>query len=209
MKAPGTIFIVSAPSGAGKTSLVKALVQKLNHAVPSISHTTRPKRPNEVDGENYHFISYDDFVNMIDNDEFLEYARVFENFYGTSIQAVIEQIEAGLDVILEIDWQGAQIIREKFHPNTVSVFIVPPSRQALHKRLLERDQDDAKTIEHRMSKATAEISHYQEFEYLVVNDDFTIALDELCAIFTTHRLHRLKQEKRHQKLLADLMTESE
>jgi len=202
----GTLYIVSAPSGAGKTSLVKALLQQDSGIRVSVSHTTRDMRPGEVDGQDYNFVTLADFEQMIGEQLFLEHAQVFTNRYGTSRQWVEEQLQAGIDVILEIDWQGAEQVR-KLMPEAVSVFILPPSRDALEQRLNGRGQDDAEVIAHRMSEAVSEMSHYNEFDYLVINDDFDQALVELQAIFVAERAKLAKQQLRHQSLLADLLSD--
>jgi guanylate kinase len=177
----GNLFIISAPSGAGKTSLVKALVDSTPEVVVSVSHTTREMRPGEVDGENYFFSSYDKFLQMIKKNEFLEYAKVFGHFYGTSIASVEQQLEQGLKVILEIDWQGAEQVREQIY-GTQSIFILPPSKQELQARLRGRGQDSEETIIRRMRDAESEISHFDEFDHIVLNDDFDQALHDLTAL---------------------------
>lgn len=178
-----TLFIVSGPSGSGKTSLVKALTEKVSDAVASVSHTTRPRRPGEVDGKDYFFTSVAGFADMIEKGEFLEHAEVFGNFYGTSQSSVQCQLEEGFKVILEIDWQGAQQTRRQMH-NTTSIFILPPSRTALESRLRNRGQDSDETVSARMRKAQSEISHCDEFDYVVLNDDFDHALQELVCLFS-------------------------
>lgn len=190
---PGTLFLISAPSGAGKTSLVDALITKStqqNSAVPdssrlcvSVSHTTRPMRPGEEDGINYHFINPETFTQMKTNDDFLENAEVFGNFYGTSRTWVEDRLQQGWDVILEIDWQGAAQV-QKLMPLAVSIFILPPSLQALRERLTNRGQDDSNVIEGRMAEAVNEISHYKLADYIVVNDRFELASEELTAIMS-------------------------
>lgn len=178
---PGIPIIVSAPSGAGKTSLVSALVKELPNLKVSISHTTRAIRPGEVDGVNYHFISTAEFEKKIAENEFLEYAKVFKNYYGTSRQWLSEELQQGSDVILEIDWQGAQQVRQ-FFSEALSIFIFPPSLTVLETRLIQRGQDDANTIAIRLQEARHEMSHFPEFDYLVINDDFQTALIELKSI---------------------------
>lgn len=182
----GTLFIVSAPSGAGKTSLVRALLERLDGIEVSVSHTTRPKRPGEVDGVNYHFVDVPAFEAMIERGDFVEHARVFDNYYGTSRPAVQARLAAGQDVILEIDWQGARQVREQF-PKAQSVFILPPSRATLEARLTGRGTDDAEVIARRMRDAISEMSHYDEYDHVIINDDFAVALDELCALVLTSR----------------------
>lgn len=202
--AAGTLFVVSAPSGAGKTSLVKALLEATPGLTVSVSHTTRAPRPGESDGADYHFVDAARFDAMVEAGEFLEHARVFDNQYGTSRAAVVERLQAGEDVILEIDWQGARQVRAMV-PGCVGIFILPPSRQALEERLQGRGQDDAAVVARRMRDAEAEISHYAEFDYLVVNDDFDTALAELGAVVTASRLRREVQTVRHAGMLQELL----
>jgi guanylate kinase len=200
----GTLYIISAPSGAGKTSLVRELVSGNEHIVVSVSHTTRAMRPGEQDGVDYHFVARDAFLEMVDSSAFLEHARVFDNYYGTSQQHVEQQLLSGHDVILEIDWQGARQVRKLF-PEAVSVFILPPSLNALKQRLNSRGQDSDETIERRMNDAVNEMSHYAEFDYLLVNDDFEAALQQLRCIFSANRLRQLHQQRNLEKLLIDLL----
>ena len=200
----GTLFIVSAPSGAGKTSLVKVLLTRLSGLAVSVSHTTREPRPGEQNGVDYHFVGRSEFETMVAAGEFLEHARVFDNFYGTSRRAVVEQLEAGRDVILEIDWQGARQVRGSA-PQAVSVFILPPSRETLRERLKGRGQDSEQVIERRMRDAISEMSHYGEYQYLVFNDDFEQAVAELQALFVAQRLRLEAQEQRHASSLRGLL----
>nr|WP_010132102.1 guanylate kinase [Microbulbifer agarilyticus] len=200
----GTLYTVSAPSGAGKTSLVKALIEADTQVTVSVSHTTRPMRPGEIDGINYHFVDHDGFASMLQENAFLEHAQVFENFYGTSKAWVEETLASGRDVILEIDWQGAQQVR-KLMPQTVGIFILPPSQQALHERLTGRGQDDQAVIDKRMAQAIDEMSHYVETDYLVINDDFTTALNELRAIMVAERQRLARQQEQHAGLLQSLL----
>lgn len=179
--ATGILFIISAPSGAGKTSLVAELLNNMSNIKASISHTTRDRRPGEVDAVNYHFASREQFLEMIEQDAFLEHAEVFGNFYGTSQQWVADTLASGEDVILEIDWQGAAQVRKLF-PDSTSIFILPPSKQALRERLHKRAQDDAEVIEKRVAAATEEMSHYIEADFMVVNDDFDTALQQMISI---------------------------
>ncbi|HEY8569160.1 guanylate kinase [Microbulbifer sp.] len=200
----GTLYTVSAPSGAGKTSLVKALIEADTQVTVSVSHTTRPMRPGEIDGINYHFVDRDGFVAMLGENAFLEHAQVFENYYGTSKAWVEETLASGRDVILEIDWQGAEQVR-RLMPETVGIFILPPSQQALLERLTGRGQDDQGVIDKRMAQAINEMSHYVETDYLIINDDFTTALGELRAIMVAERQRLVRQQERHTALLQSLL----
>jgi guanylate kinase len=201
----GTLFTISAPSGAGKTSLVAALLNEMDNIGVSVSHTTRSSRPGEENGVNYHFVSHAEFQTMLENNDFLEHAQVFDNFYGTSQHWVKQSLNQGEDVILEIDWQGAEQVR-RLMPDTVSIFILPPSKQTLQQRLTQRGQDDDSIIARRMADAVAEMSHYLESDYLVINDDFQTALAELKAIVTSQRLRLQAQRQRHTQLLDDLLS---
>ena len=203
----GHLLIVAAPSGAGKTSLVNALVDTSAHVELAISHTTRAPRPGEVDGTHYHFIDPDTFAKMVDQDAFIEHASVFGNRYGTSRAAVEPHIRDGKDVILEIDWQGARQVRSTM-PDCVSAFVLPPSRETLLERLRDRAQDAPEVIERRMRAARDELAHHDEFDYLIVNDDFDIALAELRSVLTALRLKFDVQARRHAELLADLLAHS-
>lgn len=205
MSHSGTLFTISAPSGAGKTSLVAALLERCEHLQVSVSHTTRTQRPGETDGVNYHFVTEAAFAEMLEQTEFLEHARVFGNLYGTSQRWVEDQLSRGIDVILEIDWQGAAQVR-RLLPATCSIFILPPSRMTLLQRLTARGQDDAAIIESRMAEAVEEMSHYVESDYLVVNDDFELALAQLQAIVTSQRLATDRQRQRLTDLLDDLLS---
>ncbi len=200
----GTLFTVSAPSGAGKTSLVGALVKSNPEVCVSVSHTTRSMRPGEVEGVNYHFVSRDQFETMLAAGDFLEHAQVFGNLYGTSQNWVIETLKQGVDVILEIDWQGAQQVR-RLMPETVSLFILPPSLACLRQRLTSRGQDDESVINARMAEAISEMSHYPEADYLIINDDFTVALAQFQALVTCQHLRLERQTQRHEQLLKDLL----
>lgn len=204
MNSKGILYTVSAPSGAGKTSLVQALVESNPEVCVSVSHTTRPMRPGEQDGVNYHFIDRDQFESMLEESAFLEHARVFNNLYGTSRHWVEETLNKGMDVILEIDWQGARQVREQL-PDTVSLFILPPSLAALRQRLTGRGQDDPQVIESRMSEAISEISHYRDADYLIINDDFTTALAQFQALITSQHLRRDRQEQIHAEMLTELL----
>lgn len=201
----GTLYIIAAPSGAGKTSLVKQLVADTANLTVSISHTTRAMRPGEADGQDYYFVSVAKFQAMLAGQAFLEHAQVFDNFYGTARQTVQDNLNQGLDVILEIDWQGAQQIKCLL-PDSLGIFILPPSIAVLEQRLRGRGQDDEAIIARRMRDAVAEMSHYREFDYLVVNDDFALALQELKSIITSQRLLRVRQEQQYQALLAALLS---
>lgn len=200
----GNLYIVSAPSGAGKTSLVKALLEAEPRVRVSVSHTTRPMRPGEVDGVNYHFVSREQFTAMLEQDAFLEHAQVFDNFYGTSQHWVEQTLAEGYDLILEIDWQGAQQVR-RLLPQAKSIFILPPTQEALRHRLTNRGQDSGEIIERRMRDAVSEMSHYVEFDYLVINDDFGHALQDLKAIFRANQLLQAPQQMRHGGLLSELL----
>jgi guanylate kinase len=205
MANPGTLFIVSAPSGAGKTSLVEALVDRCPQVCVSVSHTTRAMRPGEQDGASYHFVTEAAFLEMLSRSAFLEHAQVFENYYGTSQEWVDGKLRDGRDVILEIDWQGAEQIKRQ-RPDSVAVFILPPSREALLQRLTKRGQDDEAVIDSRMAKAVDELSHYPQSDYIVVNDNFDQALDELQSIVDCQKLRTESQVERCQSLLVDLMS---
>ncbi len=205
MKAHGTLYTVSAPSGAGKTSLVKALVESEANVKVSVSHTTRPMRPGEQEGVNYHFVSQSQFAEMLDDSSFLEHAQVFKNFYGTSQAWVAQTLAEGVDVVLEIDWQGAQQIR-KLMPETVGVFIVPPSKEALRERLTGRGQDSKAIIDGRMDEAKSELSHYAECDYLIVNDSFDQALIDFKAIVSAQRLKLDRQMQKCEALLTSLLS---
>ena len=200
----GTLYIVSAPSGAGKTSLVKALIDAQPQVRVSVSHTTRAMRPGEVDGVNYHFVSREEFLERLAQDEFLEHAEVFGNLYGTSQRWLEQTLAEGFDLILEIDWQGAQQVR-KLMPQAKSIFILPPTQEALRQRLNNRGQDSEEIIERRMREAVSEMSHYVEYDYLVINDDFSHALSDLQSIFRANRLHQQSQQQRYRQLLEQLL----
>ena len=201
----GKLFIVSAPSGAGKTSLVKALVDAHSQVTVSISHTTRNMRPGEVDGKDYFFTCVQDFKQMIKQNEFIEYAKVFDHYYGTSLRSVEMQLAKGLKVILEIDWQGAAQVRERIS-DTQSIFILPPSKAELEKRLRGRGQDSEEIIARRMRDAENEISHYQEFDYIILNDDFDQALKELTSLVVEDVWYEPISEDKLQALTSDLLS---
>jgi guanylate kinase len=198
----GKLYIISAPSGAGKTSLVKQLRAETSDLAVSVSHTTRAMRPGETDAVDYFFVAVEQFKTMIAEQAFLEHAQVFDNFYGTAQQTVETNLAQGLDVILEIDWQGAAQVKRML-PDCVSIFILPPSIEILRQRLQNRGQDNEEIIARRMRDAVTEMSHYPEFDYLVVNDDFNLALNQLKSIIIANRL----QQKRQQSLLAPLLND--
>jgi guanylate kinase len=200
----GTLYIISAPSGAGKTSLVKALLEQLDGISVSVSHTTRAPRPGEQDGVDYHFIDMAEFERLVAAGEFLEHAQVFDNYYGTRRATVVERLEAGEDVILEIDWQGARQVFEAF-PQAVKVFILPPSREALHQRLTGRGQDSDEVIARRMADAVSEMRHFDEYHYLIFNVDFATALTDLVALFRARRLRGEAQQQRYAAALQALL----
>ncbi|TQF66710.1 guanylate kinase [Pseudoalteromonas luteoviolacea] len=200
----GNLFILSAPSGAGKSSLIKALLEKQANIKVSVSHTTRAPRPGENNGEHYHFVNVEEFKALIEKGDFFEWAQVFENYYGTSKQAIEDQLNNGIDVFLDIDWQGARQVRELM-PDVKTVFILPPSRSELEKRLNNRGQDSQEVIAGRMAEAKSESSHYDEFDYVIVNDDFNTALEELEHIVVAARLQTKTQQTRHKDLIAQLL----
>jgi len=205
------LFIIAAPSGCGKTSLVEALIKKTKNLCVSVSHTTRPPRPDEVNGINYYFISINEFEEMIKNNAFVEHATVFDNHYGSSTKLINEKLDEGIDLILEIDWQGARQVKENM-PNAISIFILPPSNEALLGRLKQRAQDNEETINKRMSDAQNQMQHFNEFDYLVINDDFNSALNDLNLIICRpdkaserFNLSLSEQSKKHIKLLKKLI----
>ncbi|URJ84650.1 guanylate kinase [Pasteurella multocida] len=205
--AQGNLYILSAPSGAGKSSLISALLnqQQDNKMMVSVSHTTRQPRPGEQEGVHYYFVSVEAFESLIEQDLFLEYAKVFGgNYYGTSLPAIEENLAKGIDVFLDIDWQGAQQIRQKV-PNVKSIFILPPSLVELERRLIGRGQDSTEVIAARMSKAIDEISHYNEYDYVIVNDVFEQALADFQAILRAERLTLAHQQKQNQALIEQLL----
>lgn len=205
MNRTGTLYIVSAPSGAGKTSLVQALTQRDPRLQVSVSHTTRAMRPGEKNGEDYWFVDEGEFLAMREQDDFLENASVFGNYYGTARSSVEASLADGKDVILEIDWQGAEQVRAQA-PDSLSIFILPPSRETLRERLEKRGQDQAEIIEKRMAEAVTEMSHYADYDYLVVNDDFETAIKNLQAILDARRLEMVAQESACADLLQDLLS---
>ena len=199
----GTLFIISAPSGAGKTSLVAELLKRLDNIQVSVSHTTRSSRSGETDGLDYHFVSHQQFETMVEEQQFVEHAKVHHNYYGTSEEWLKNTLHSGIDVILEIDWQGAQQVRNKF-PNSKSIFILPPSKQALLDRLKGRGQDSDAVIQQRYAAAKEEMSHYNEANYLVINDQFELACMQLQSIIEAKRSEVNNQS--HEKLLIDLLS---
>ena len=204
MSESGILFIVSAPSGAGKTSLLRQLVPADERLRMSVSHATRAMRPGEEDGVHYHFVTTERFEALVEEGAFLEHARVFDNYYGTSENAVRGQLARDLDLVLEIDWQGARQVRQRF-PEAVSVFVVPPSIEALRERLSGRGQDSEEIVERRMADARSELSHFPEYDYLVINDDFDTALAELQAIVRSERLREPRQAGRFADVLATML----
>ncbi|OKP03582.1 guanylate kinase [Xenorhabdus eapokensis] len=204
----GTLYIVSAPSGAGKSSLIQALLktQPMYDTQVSVSHTTRQTRPGENHGEHYFFVTVDEFQNMINHDEFLEYACVFGNYYGTSRKVIEDTLASGVDVFLDIDWQGAQQIRQKM-PTARSIFILPPSKEELLRRLRGRGQDSEEVIAKRMAQAIAEMEHYNEYDYVIINDDFNTALADLQSIIRSERLRLDRQTQRHDALISKLLAD--
>ncbi|WP_109512204.1 guanylate kinase [Pseudomonas ovata] len=201
----GTLYIVSAPSGAGKTSLVSALIKDQPQIRLSVSHTTRAMRPGEVNGVNYHFVERADFLAMIEQGDFLEQAEVFGNLYGTSQSSLQQILDEGHDLILEIDWQGAEQVRNLM-PDARSIFILPPSQEALRQRLNNRGQDSDEIIEGRMREAVSEMSHFAAYDYLIINDHFAQALEDLKAIFRANRLTQTHQQQQHRVLLSQLLS---
>ncbi|MFK7890139.1 MAG: guanylate kinase [Granulosicoccus sp.] len=197
------MFIVSAPSGAGKTSLVRRAIADLDDLVVAVSHTTRRQRPVEHDGEDYFFTTREQFERMIDSDQFLEYANVFGHYYGTSMEAVNGALSQGQDVILEIDWQGAAQVRQKL-ADVISIFILPPSRSTLLQRLRKRGQDSDAVIIERTAEAVLEMKQYHHADYLIVNDDFDQALNELKAVVLSHRVQKSRQALKHAGLITSL-----
>ncbi len=201
----GTLFIITAPSGAGKTSLVNRLLEEMADIEVSISYTTRPKRPSEHEGVAYHFVDNEEFNKMLAQNVFLEHAIVFSHQYGTSKEWVKQKLTAGIDVILEIDWQGAQQVK-KLVPEAVLIFIMPPSQRVLRERLINRAQDEPDVIETRLKALKEEMSHCHEFDYLVVNENFQKALFELKTIIQAERLKYIKQSQKFKDILDNLLS---
>ena len=208
MSMRGTLFVVAAPSGAGKSSIVNAVLARDPQLRLSISFTSRAARPGERHAQHYHFVSADEFQAMIDAGDFFEHARVHGDWKGTARQSVEPQLATGRDVLLEIDWQGARQVRSKI-PNAVSVFILPPSRKALEERMRKRGQDTEEVIQQRLAAARDEMSHYGEFDYVIVNEDFDTAVREMCSIFTASRLRKDAQVARHARLITSLLVDDE
>ncbi|RYY79627.1 MAG: guanylate kinase [Moraxellaceae bacterium] len=200
----GLLFVVAAASGTGKTSLVKALLDRMSDIHVSVSHTTRPQRPGELAGIHYHFTTVDHFLGLVNEGGFIEYAEVFGNYYGTSQAEVKKQLEAGHDVLLEIDWQGAEQVRRLF-PESKQIFIMPPSQYDLRERLSARAQDSLEVIEQRLAGAITDMQQYTNFDYLVINDVFDRALHDIESIIHACRLTVNQQATRHQKLIAALL----
>ena len=205
----GTLFIISAASGVGKTSLVKTIINKLDNIMLSISHTTRVKRPKEQDCLDYFFVSTEQFLNMENTKEFLETAKIFDNYYGTSKQFVINTLKQGIDVILEIDYQGTKQIKQQFDKsdvNCLSIFILPPSLKVLSERLKKRKQDDYNIIQKRLNNAKKEMLNYSHYDYLIINDDFNKAVQDISNIISAERLTVSKQRCVHAQLINNLLT---
>lgn len=200
----GNLYVIAAPSGAGKTTLVKALIESIPKLTVSISHTTRPKRTNEVDGVNYYFIDSAAFHHMIEHADFLEYATIFDHLYGTSKTWVEETLAKGIDVILEIDWQGHLQIKKLF-PASIGIFILPPSLNDLQDRLKKRNQDRPQVIKKRIANVHETVSHIYEFEYVVMNDDFIRALNDLTMIIEAGRLTKRRQVAKFEKLISNFL----
>ena len=204
----GTLYIVAAPSGAGKSSIVNAVLARDPQIALSISFTSRQPRPGERHAQHYNFVTADEFKAMIRAGDFFEYAQVHGDWKGTARQSVEPQLAAGKDVLLEIDWQGARQVRDKV-PDAVAVFILPPSRQALEQRMRNRGQDSEAVIQQRLAAAREEMSHFDEFDYVIVNEVFDAAVDDMCAIFTASRLRREAQVTRHEGLIAALLADGD
>lgn len=200
----GNLFIISAPSGAGKSTLINALLKQHADMQLSVSHTTRSPRPGESNGVQYHFTDVPAFKQLIEQQQFIEWAEVFGNYYGTSKAALADKLAQGIDVFLDIDWQGARQIKQQL-PFVITIFILPPSVEALEQRLNQRGQDSAEVIAGRMAKARDEISHAGEYDYWVVNDDLELALQQFSGIILTQRLKQNKQALRQQKLISGLL----
>ncbi len=201
----GLLFVVSAASGTGKTSLVKALLERVSNLHVSVSHTTRPQRPGELEGVHYHFTSQKEFLAQVEQAGFIEYAEVFGNYYGTSQDTVKQQLAKGHDVLLEIDWQGAEQVRRLF-PESKQIFILPPSQFDLRQRLSNRGTDSVEVIEHRLSCAVQDMQQFINFDYVIINDDFNKALNDLASVIIANRLVLTQQAERHQDMIQKLIT---
>ena len=201
----GLLFVVSAASGTGNTSLVKALLDRVTNLHVSVSHTTRGQRPGELDGVHYHFTEKDSFLTLVEQGGFIEYAEVFGNYYGTAQATVKEQLAKGHDVLLEIDWQGAQQVRKLF-PDSKQIFILPPSQFDLRQRLSNRGTDSVEVIERRLGCAVEDMQQYVNFDYVIINDDFNKALHDLESVIIANRLVITQQASRHQKMISELIT---
>jgi len=204
----GTLFIIAAPSGAGKTSLVKAIIEQVDNIDVSISHTTRGSRHDEKDGVDYHFTDENEFKTLIKENRFLEYAKVYDNYYGTSRDWVEQELASGKNIILEIDWQGAQQIKSQLR-NSIGIFILPPDYQTLRSRLVGRQNDELEIIERRMNAAREEISHYKEFDYIVINDNFEQALSEIKTIITATNLGSCRQSAFYDDFVGQIMAQKD
>ncbi|ETX12073.1 guanylate kinase [Marinomonas ushuaiensis DSM 15871] len=204
-KHKGNLFILSAPSGAGKSTLYKALLKQDENVRISVSHTTRAARAGEEDGREYYFTDVESFLDMIAEDAFFEHAQVFDNYYGTSKASVFEMLEQGIDVILEIDWQGARQVRQ-LYPNAIGIFILPPSLASLEERLKKRATDTEDVIQRRMAKAVNEMSHYDEYDFVIINDDFDSALSQMSSIFMAMRAKTTVIEQKNSNLINDLLS---
>lgn len=200
----GSLFIVSAPSGAGKTTLERALLERVDNLRRSISHTTRPPRPGEQDGVDYYFVSQETFESMVARGEFIEYAQVFGNYYGTQREAIEDNLRQGIDVIMDMDWQGARQVRQVF-PSVVSIFILPPSIGVLRQRLEARGQDSEGVIEKRMREAREQIAHFSEYDFLIINDVLDEAVDDLERVVRASRLREAPQSVRYRALIEELL----
>lgn len=209
MNAKGSLFVITASSGTGKTSLVKSLLKNINNLAVSISHTTREPRSGELDGTHYHFTTVEEFKKGIKMEDFFEYAEVFGNYYGTSKSSIKSLLDEGIDVILEIDWQGALQVKKMYESGDISdltmIFILPPTKEALRDRLSGRGQDSAEVIERRLAGAVTEMKQYNHFDYVVINDDFEQALAELSAIIIAKRQLLSIQKIRHKQMILDLI----
>ncbi len=204
----GTMFIIAAPSGAGKTSLIKSLVSEVHNIDVSISYTTRKPRHDEKEGEAYFFVDENEFKKLINKNHFIEYAKVFDNYYGTAKDWVEKEMRTGRNFILEIDWQGAQQVKSKLR-NSVSIFILPPDYQTLRDRLVDRQNDEMQTINRRMDAAQKEISHYKEFDYIIINDDFDQALAEIKAIITATNLGSCRQSSFYDEFIGQILAQND